>query len=147
MSAVDVRCTALLVMEVQRGVVARLGDAGMLDRLSRAIGAARAAGLRVIHVTVGFRPGHPEVSARNRSFSALRDSGRFAAGDPAAEIHPAAAPQPGEVVVTKRRVGAFSGSDLDVVVSTAARFACQTRLCRPNPACAGCPWFLPVCPG
>jgi nicotinamidase-related amidase len=32
------------------------------------------------------------------------------------EIHPAIAPQPTDIVVTKRRISAFSGSDLDVVL-------------------------------
>lgn len=112
----DVRRTALLVMDVQRGIVDMLRDAALLDRLARAVGAARAAGMRVIFVAVGFRPGYPEVSARNRSFSTLRSSGRFAHGAAATEIHPAVAPQPEEVVVTKRRVSAFAGSDLDVVL-------------------------------
>ena len=31
-------------------------------------------------------------------------------------VHAAVAPQPGDVVVTKRRVSAFAGSDLDVVL-------------------------------
>jgi len=107
----------LLVMDVQRGVVARFGDdAGYLSRVSRAVAAARAAGLPVIYVTVGFRPGHPEISARNRTFSAIASAGRFADGDPAAEIHPAVAPAPGDLVVTKRRVSAFAGSDLDVLL-------------------------------
>jgi nicotinamidase-related amidase len=36
--------------------------------------------------------------------------------NPATDIHPAVAPQPGDIVVTKRRVGAFTGSDLEVVL-------------------------------
>jgi nicotinamidase-related amidase len=38
------------------------------------------------------------------------------AGDPATEIHPDIAPREGDVVVTKRRVSAFAGSDLEVVL-------------------------------
>jgi nicotinamidase-related amidase len=38
--------------------------------------------------------------------------------DPATQIHEALATQPDDVVVTKRRVGAFAGSDLDVVLSS-----------------------------
>jgi len=41
-------------------------------------------------------------------------------GAAAAEIHPDIAPQPGDCVVTKRRVSAFSGSDLDVVLRAQA---------------------------
>jgi nicotinamidase-related amidase len=109
--------TVLLVMDVQRGVVERFADdPGYLPRLQQAVTAAHAAGIPVIYVTVGFRPGHPEISARNRSFSALASAGRFADGDPAAEVHPAVAPEPGDLVVTKRRVSAFAGSDLDVLL-------------------------------
>ena len=109
--------TVLLVMDVQRGIVERFaGDTGYLPRLAGAVTAARAAGIPVIYVTIGFRPGHPEISARNKSFSAVASSGRFAAGDPAAEIHPAVAPGDGDLIVTKRRVSAFAGSDLDVLL-------------------------------
>jgi len=109
--------TVLLVMDVQRGVVERFaGDPGYLPRLAGAITAARAVGVPVVYVTVGFRPGHPEISARNRTFSAIAAAGGFTEGSPAAEIHPAVAPGAGDVVVTKRRVSAFTGSDLDVVL-------------------------------
>jgi nicotinamidase-related amidase len=109
--------TVLLVMDVQRGVVERFADdPGYLPRLRRAVTAAHASGIPVVYVTVGFRPGHPEISASNRTFSALAAAGRFVDGDPAAEIHPAVGPEPGDLVVTKRRVSAFTGSDLDVLL-------------------------------
>jgi nicotinamidase-related amidase len=108
--------SALLVMDVQRAIVARTEDAGYLPRLRGAIDAARAAGVPVIYVVIGFRTGHPEISARNRTFSAITRSGRFVEGDPDARIHPDVAPRSGDIVVTKRRVSAFSGSDLDVVL-------------------------------
>jgi nicotinamidase-related amidase len=110
--------TVLLVMDVQRGIVGRFADdPGYLRRLSGAVAAARGAGVPVVYVVVGFRPGHPEVSARNRTFSALAATGGgFVEGSPAAEIHPAIAPEPGDLVVTKRRVSAFTGSDLDVLL-------------------------------
>jgi nicotinamidase-related amidase len=109
--------TALLVMDVQRGVFERFaGDADYLPRLSRAIDAARAAGIPVIYVVVGFRRGHPEISASNRTFAAAAAAGRYADGDPGIEIHPAVAPLPEDPVVTKRRVSAFTGSDLEVLL-------------------------------
>lgn len=96
--------TVLLVMDVQRGVVERFAeDRGYLERLSQAITAARGAGIPVVYVIVGFRPGHPEISARNRTFSAAAAAGQFVEGSPATEIHPAIAPAPGDLVVTKRR--------------------------------------------
>jgi nicotinamidase-related amidase len=109
--------TALLVMDVQQGLVARFGeDAGYLARLAAAIAAARAAGIPVVYVTIHFRPGYPEISTGNATFSAISASGRLVAGGPDTEIHPAVAPQPDDVVVVKRRVSAFTGSDLDVVL-------------------------------
>ena len=89
--------TVLLVMDVQRGIVERFAeDPGYLQRLADAITAARGAGVPVVYVIIGFRPGHPEISARNRTFSALAAAGGFVEGDPAAEIHPAVAPGPGD---------------------------------------------------
>ncbi len=100
---------ALLVMDLQNAIVERLGDETVLDR---------AAGVPVVFVRVAFRPGLPEVSERNKTFGGIRASGRadaFADAE-ATEIHPRVAPTPDEVVVTKRRVSAFAGSDLDVVL-------------------------------
>jgi nicotinamidase-related amidase len=101
----------------RQALVTALRDAAWdRERLSRAITAARAADIAVVYVRVGFRPGHPEISARNRTFSAIAGSGRLAEGSPDAEIHPAVTPRPGEAVVTKRRVSAFTGSDLEVLL-------------------------------
>jgi nicotinamidase-related amidase len=108
---------ALLIMDVQEGIVARFGDdAGYLGRLAGAAAAARSAGVTVIYVTVRFRPGYPEVSARNLSFGAVAGTGRLTGDDPGARIHPAVAPEPGDLVVTKLRVSAFAGSDLEVLL-------------------------------
>lgn len=104
--------TALLVMDVQEGIVERIGDPALLERLNEALSGARAAGVRVIYVVVGFRRGYPEVSPRNRSFAALAETGGLV--DP--RVHAAVAPQEGEPVVRKLRVSAFAGSDLDVIL-------------------------------
>ena len=108
--------TALLVMDVQRVIVDRYPDPGYLPRLREAAGAARAAGLPVIYVVIGFRPGHPEVSSRNKTFGALGRASVMTGSDQATEIHPGVAPEPGDIIVTKRRISAFAGSDLDVVL-------------------------------
>ncbi|MYS88635.1 MULTISPECIES: cysteine hydrolase family protein [Streptomyces] len=109
--------SALLVMDVQRSIVDRFGNGGgYLARLREAVGAARAADLPLVYVVVGFRPGHPEISARNKTFGAAARSGAFTAEDPGNEIHPDVAPRPGDIVVTKRRVSAFAGSDLEMVL-------------------------------
>jgi nicotinamidase-related amidase len=110
--------TALLVMDVQNGIVDRLGERApaLLDTLDLATTAARANGIPVVYVRIAFRPDSPEISDRNRSFSALAGKGGMAIDDPATLIHERVAPQPGEVVVLKKRVSAFAGSDLDVLL-------------------------------
>ena len=109
---------ALLIMDVQQGIVQRFGDDQvLLGQIAAAIAAARASGIPIIHIVVQFRKGYPEISERNRSFAAVRSAGTsMEESSPATAIHPAVAPQDDDIVVTKRRVGAFSGSDLDVVL-------------------------------
>lgn len=114
--------TALLVMDVQAGIVDRFsaGSEPLLDALGRAIAAARGAGVPVIYVRVAFRDGAPEVSPNNRAFSAIAGASGFGDSDPATQVHPAVAPEPEDIVVVKKRVSAFAGSDLDVVLRSLA---------------------------
>jgi nicotinamidase-related amidase len=107
--------TALLIMDVQPEIVGRFGDPGLTERLAHAATAARRASVLVVYVTVGFRPGYPEISPRNRQFAAIPQTGGFVEGI-SSTLHPALVPQPGDVELTKRRVSAFSGSDLDMVL-------------------------------
>jgi nicotinamidase-related amidase len=107
--------TALLIMDVQPEIVERFGDTGLTERLARAAAAARAAGILVIYVKIGFREGYPEISPRSAMFTRIAELGGFVEGV-SSEVHPAVAPQPGDVVVTKRRVSAFAGSDLDTIL-------------------------------
>jgi nicotinamidase-related amidase len=110
--------TALLIMDVQPGILERVEDPQLTQRLTRAASKARAAGVRVIYVKIGFREGYPEVSPNSPMFSRIAEMGGFIDGV-SSEVHEAVAPQPGDVVVTKRRVSAFAGSDLDVVLRAA----------------------------
>lgn len=109
--------SALLVMDVQRDIVAIADDgSGYLPRLRRAIDGARAAGIPVIYVVIALRPDDPEVSPRNRVITNAVRAGLFTEGAPGTEIHHDIAPRQGDVVVTKRRGSAFSGSDFDLVL-------------------------------
>ncbi|MDQ2713981.1 MAG: cysteine hydrolase [Chloroflexota bacterium] len=114
----DRKHTALLVMDYQNGIVSRIVEnyPDLLDRTAAVLAAARAADLPIIYIVVSFREGYPEVSPRNRSFSALRGSGRMLAGSPETEIHPHVGPRPGEIVLTKHRVGAFSTTPLETIL-------------------------------
>ncbi len=48
-------------------------------------------------------------------FSRIAELSGFVEGV-SSKVQPAVEPQPGDVIVTKRRVSAFAGSDLDVVL-------------------------------
>ena len=110
--------TALLVMDVQPSTVERYAhNSDLLARLATTIAAARAANIPVIYVRVKFRQGYPEVSPRNKLFAGIKQrSSSFQGAMMAMEIHPAIAPLPTDSVVTKLRVSAFAGSDLEVLL-------------------------------
>ncbi len=111
--------TAVLVMDFQNDIVGSLPEdirLPLLERAAAVIKEARRTGITVIYVVVRFRDGYPEVNLHNKLFRALKESGRLKEGTAGAEIDPAVAPLPGEVVVTKRRVGAFSTTDLETVL-------------------------------
>jgi nicotinamidase-related amidase len=105
-------------MDYQHTIVSGIAEKNpdLLDKTAAARAAARAADLPIIYIVVSFREGYPEVSPRNRSFSAIRGSGRMLAGNPDTAIHPQVGPRPSEIVVTKHRVGAFSTTPLDTIL-------------------------------
>jgi nicotinamidase-related amidase len=112
------KTTALLVMDMQSGILDMVASdkESLVARTSELLGAARRAGAQVIYVVLGFRPGYPEVAAANAVFGPIKDSGRFLPGSAGVEIHPALSPEPGEAVVTKHRVSAFVGTDLEMIL-------------------------------
>ena len=110
--------SALLVMDVLRGLVDRYAGSspGLLDRLAAATHAARTHDVPVVYVRFSLRDGAPEASRRNRIFGALAGRSVFGDDDEATQVHPAVAPRPGDPVVLKKRVSAFTGSDLEVLL-------------------------------
>jgi nicotinamidase-related amidase len=111
---IDAAATALLVMDYQRGIVERFAGATLLEGSAAAIATARAAGATIGYVRVALeRDEAAAVPATNKTFSAAAASGGPAADDPGTQIVDAIAPQDGDIVVRKRRVGAMSTTDLD----------------------------------
>jgi nicotinamidase-related amidase len=111
--------TAVLIMDYENDIVGMLPEdvrGPLIERASTMLKEARQAKIQVIYVVVRFRDGYPEVNLHNKLFSSLKQSGRFVEGTPGAEIDSRVAPQPGDVVVTKRRVGAFSTTDLETIL-------------------------------
>jgi nicotinamidase-related amidase len=108
---------ALLVMDMQAGIVGMLPNAtDLLPKIAQAIASARKKKIPVIYVTVGFRQGAPEVSMNNKGVAAAKERFATVNMDEFTKVHPVLAPQDGELTVLKRRLSAFSGSDLELVL-------------------------------
>lgn len=103
-------------MDLQRSIVERYPSTGVLERAAAAADVARAAGIPVVHVRVAFREGAPEIADSNRRFAAAKARATLGEDAPETRIADPVAPRPGEPVVVKRRVSAFAGSDLAVLL-------------------------------
>jgi nicotinamidase-related amidase len=109
--------TALLVMDMQTGVIRSYPDATeVISNVARAIASARSNKIPVIYVVIGFRAGTPEISMNNKSFAATKERAGNANMDEFMKVDPAVAPLAGEIIVSKRRFSAFTGSDLEVIL-------------------------------
>jgi nicotinamidase-related amidase len=111
--------SAVLSMDYQAGIVSNyIKDQELLARAASVLKQARSSAIAVIYVQVGFRPNFPEISSRNAAFSGVRTSiqrQQLFAG-PGREIHASVAPEADDIIVTKHRVGAFAGTDLDMIL-------------------------------
>jgi nicotinamidase-related amidase len=106
----------LLLLDLMVRTVERFGDADLRQNWGAARDAAVAAGIPVVFVRVAFRKGYPEVPRGNALFSQLAANGALLEDDPETMIHSEIVGGGDAIIVTKRRVSAFSGSDLDVVL-------------------------------
>ena len=68
LSTLDPRRTAFLTLDVQTALVGFYGKEDFVGAVRSLLACARNLNATVIHVKVGFRPGFPEVSDRNRLF-------------------------------------------------------------------------------
>ncbi len=112
--------SALLIMDVQNGIVSNLGNDAKeyIERVKKAIDAARQANIAVIFIVVRFRKGYPEMSPNNKMFASIRE--RFAVipmDETSHSTQPVIQPEDGDLVIAKKRVSAFAGSDLEMILN------------------------------
>jgi nicotinamidase-related amidase len=105
-------------MDLQNGIVPHLGEnpEEAFIPYQKAIKAAREHSIPVIFVRVGFSEGYPEISPKNKTFSAISKYGAMTVNDTATQIHEFVQPEANEPIVTKYRVSAFAGSNLEVIL-------------------------------
>jgi nicotinamidase-related amidase len=113
----DPKKTALLALDLQRGILSMVvgSEAAAIPNAIKAAGFARETGYIVIHVGLGLSEGHPEIPADSVLAGRLKDKSLFVKGSPSAEFHPAIL-RPGELVIHKQRISAFSENHLHVVL-------------------------------
>jgi nicotinamidase-related amidase len=113
---IDPRRAALLVMDYQNGVVDMLGEPDdLLSRAASAIDTVRRAGGQIGYVRVAFEDADlqsfPPTSGMGKRVGTLGQALHNAS--PSTAVHDRVAPEPGDIIVRKVRVGAFSTTDLD----------------------------------
>jgi nicotinamidase-related amidase len=114
--SIDPKTTALLVMDYQPLVLGMLGESeALLARVGDAIRVARSYGAHVGYVRVAFDDADYDAVPRHSQFAPFLNTlaRGFHSDSPATAVHGDIAPQPGDIVVRKTRVGAFSTTDLD----------------------------------
>lgn len=93
-------------MDVQHAIVDRIENKdAYLARAQSAVDYAHAQDIRVIYVVVAFRPGAPEASEFFRAYAPALVGAK-----------PVLTPAENDIVVEKKRISAFAGSDLEVIL-------------------------------
>lgn len=126
-SLLDPSHTAVLTMELQRGVIGdhaivpdlaeEVRALGMLDRVAELLAAARRAGAVVVHCTAEFRADRLGSGTNAPMLRASAKGGGLVVGTPAVELVPELDAQPGDLVVPRLHgMTPFTGTSLDAVL-------------------------------
>lgn len=111
--------TALLVLDTQIGMIANYPSTiAHLFRFSSVIQRARKVSIQVIFVTTAFRAGYVDLHSRTPNARSIAASNVFIEDSIPVQIHQCIATSPSDIFVTKKRISAFVGSDLDLVLRT-----------------------------
>jgi biuret amidohydrolase len=128
-SVLDPASTAVLTMELQRGVTGDLAAmqdlakevaaAGVIDNVARLCRAAREAGATVVHCTAVHRPDMKgsKVNSRIQAASMKLNQGRLNLGQPGADVMPEIGPEPGDIEVPRMHgMTPFTSTSLDQIL-------------------------------
>ena len=120
LSTFDRGRTAFVTLDIQTALVGFYAKEvpDFLPTVTSLLACAHNLNATVIHVKVGFRPGFPEVSERNRLLSSLTQNPDYAkmVHTEWFNLHPALEARVGEPVLTKSRISAFEGTDLKILL-------------------------------
>ena len=88
----------------------------IIENTRRALDKARAAGVRVGFVRVGFSPDYRECPSNSPIFSGARKNGVFKLGEWGTQVHPDLGQQPGDFDIVKHRVSPFYATTLEAIL-------------------------------
>lgn len=88
----------------------------ILENTRRAIDKARAAGIPIGFVRVGFSPDYRECPPHSPIFSGARKNGIFKLGEWGTRVHPDLGQQPGDFDIVKHRVSPFYSTSLEAIL-------------------------------
>ena len=84
--------TALLTLDVQNGILGFIPAAdAVVANAAKAVDFARKKQFLIIHVGLGFAPGHPEIPDTESRFKRVKENNLFVIGTPSAGFHTAIA--------------------------------------------------------
>jgi len=124
--------TAILIMDCQNDIVDEKGkmapfsngvmpklikERNVLGVIAKLAAAGRVAGVPIIHVRHAYLPDYRDLPRNMAIMQGMKTHGMLKDGDWGAEIHPAVAPHPGDLVIRKTRVSAFFASELEAILS------------------------------
>lgn len=116
--------SALLLLDLQNemvdpkgkvgahGLAAIVSERGVLENARRCLDAARAVGMAVVHVRLGFRPDYADCLSVAARIAGLKSNRAAILGEFGSDFHPAVAPLDGELVITKQCVNPFFNTGL-----------------------------------
>jgi nicotinamidase-related amidase len=125
---VDPNSTAILIMEMQRGVVGDLSridtlvgavkDGNVIGNIAALVASGRTTGIPILHCQALFRADRKGSAANSPMLhNAMKNPDQILEGSPQAEIVPELAPKPADFIVARYHgVSPFSGTSLDITL-------------------------------
>ncbi|ORY03448.1 Isochorismatase hydrolase [Basidiobolus meristosporus CBS 931.73] len=119
--SVQLTNTAFLFLDFQEDIVAGWNNTDprkhqFLSDSRRLFREVHGKGIPVIAVKQEFRPGHIDIHPNNALFQRRKQANQLVEGTYGARFVRGMSPRKGDIVIVKRRVDAFFGSDLDTVL-------------------------------
>ncbi len=119
--------TAVIVVHMQKDVVnaggafggffaAQAAERDVVGITGKLLETARAAGVTVVYTRVAWQSGLADLVVNSPILGIVQQSGCLVEGSDKAQILPELTPQDGDLVVTHKRVGGFSSSQLDTLL-------------------------------